>query len=678
MGEKENQENEFLENQAERLEKEALDKDRQEQERLEKEKQEQERLEKWKKQNRLVINNMLFIIPNWTRLLGYHTLGKYVNQNVEKIHSDIVIFFVGTECSVETERGVLYFVFGLGYYFTKFEVKSGVGLAHGKYIVDNRTLTGLILPDFVYDQLASSKRITLEREADVIVAEDIIKVPMDLSFKAENQIIFIKGALMRNLFIPNKDIFLEMMEKINSAESYKLENTGHLLLSAHWDHYNKILVSEKMKSSFYKDYLNTTAGLSEICYGADDFLNKTFSPVELEKVSRIMKILKDKYSIIKYDTNYFYSIIQNAADALKKDFPEGLSQQMPSTEHKEVKASVLFSAENRKSSIKNWPIEFKRQEKEDVEVSLPHQKPEVLPGVKVVEPPYDVDLSKLKDYREPQRDTEDFKLRLEKSEKVEKKTLPPPPEGDIEAILLYVKWVLEENFEMRAVGKAFAMARDNLRKVILQADYMWEMSKYSNIYLKKPPSLGLSLKDKNELTEKVDNWILAIQKEKRKEQERIEKEKLEKERKEKEEREKLEKEKREREQKEREKQELEKLEHERQLLQEKKKELEKLEIIKQEREKAHLERERLEQERLEKVQAEKERLEKERIQQQLEKDQLEREALKKEKKELKKMKQERKQREKKEKQQKKKDQKLEKEKKKLEQLRQKEESLKKS
>ena len=41
------------------------------------------------------------------------------------------------------------------------ELQHDIELSRGKYIIDKRTLTGIVLSDFVYDHMASSKNITL-------------------------------------------------------------------------------------------------------------------------------------------------------------------------------------------------------------------------------------------------------------------------------------------------------------------------------------------------------------------------------------------------------------------------------------------------------------------------------------------------------------------------------------
>ena len=132
-------------------------------------------------ESKLINNNLFFVIPSWGNLLGYPTLGNYAHHNVSKITHDLIIFLGGTECAISTDKGTLYYLFGLGYYYLKFELQSG------RYTTDNRQLTGLILSDFVYDHLATSKNITLENEKDVIVSENLFKLPIDLSHKTETK-----------------------------------------------------------------------------------------------------------------------------------------------------------------------------------------------------------------------------------------------------------------------------------------------------------------------------------------------------------------------------------------------------------------------------------------------------------------------------------------------------------
>ncbi len=480
------------------------------------------------RQNRLFKNNMLFIIPSWGDLIGNPTLGKYANQNVAKIHTDIVIFFGGVECSIQTEKGTLYCIFGLGYYYNKFELVHGVELQRGKYIIDEKILTGLVLSDFVYDQMATSRNITLENDRDVIIAEKVVKVPINLSLRTETQRTFIKGALMRNVFIPYKDIVLRMLDIINEPEMYTLD--GHFLLNAHSDYFNKILVSERIKSFLYGGYMNSTAGISEIAYGADLLLNHILTPMEMQEIQGIILNLKNIYSALNFDPSYFYSLLENASKMLKSETPQFISQVGTISNSFTNKNSVLYSAENRINSFIEWPREYPRYNKEQIEIKPPIEQPILQPGVRIMGSSSQASIPEKIETYVPPVEQEKFTLRIDKSEKVEIKPIPPPPMGNIEEILLYLRRIIEENYEMRAIGTVFGLARDALKKIVLHSDYLWEMSKIANIYQKKEAYYGLSPRNKNDLLEKLDNWIQDNREKERVEQEKMEQERLEQER----------------------------------------------------------------------------------------------------------------------------------------------------
>ncbi|MFX1322804.1 MAG: hypothetical protein ACFFAQ_14295, partial [Promethearchaeota archaeon] len=107
---------EFENEHKDQLEKEKLEKEALENERLERERIEKERIEKQKMENKLYPNYSLFMIPSWSDLLGYPTLGTYVHHPVSNIETDAVIFFSSYDYSIETTKGTLHYLFGLGYY----------------------------------------------------------------------------------------------------------------------------------------------------------------------------------------------------------------------------------------------------------------------------------------------------------------------------------------------------------------------------------------------------------------------------------------------------------------------------------------------------------------------------------------------------------------------------------
>lgn len=468
-------------------------------------------------QSRLIPHHMLFIIPSWGDLLGYPTLGKYVNHYVSKIQSDLVIFLTGLESSIEievpTEFGpelrTLYYLFGLGYYYAKFELQSG------RYIIDNRQLTGLILSDFVYDHMATSKNITLENDPDVVIADKLVKVPLDLSNKSITKRTFIKGSLMRNLFIPHKDIFLEFMETIKKHNSYQL-GQGNILLSTHRDYFNKILISTKMMEDKREKFMESTAGINEIIMGVDNHLKKTFTPSERQKINDKILSLKEIYSKLNFDPMYLYSIIDNASKALTDESYRPHREKDVSISRKTPKESVFISAENRLNSIITWPEKFKRNTKEELEQSAIYKEFKEYPPIIKTPKSTEKDPTTSTEFGKDRiSDAEKFELRTQKRPSVESKPLPKPQKDDVFIILLYLKEIIEKDYDIQSIGKAFEIARDKLRKIILQSKFMWEMGKYANLYSKfEEPNLGLSQKEKNELLDKVNTWIENVIKQK--------------------------------------------------------------------------------------------------------------------------------------------------------------------
>jgi hypothetical protein len=465
----------------------------------------------------LVENNMLFIIPSWGDLLGYPTLGIYVNHYVSKIQSDLVIFLAGLESTIVvekptelgTEKRAIHILFGLGYYYSKFELQSG------RYITDNRELTGLISSDFVYDHLATSKNITLENDRDVIIADKLIKVPIDLSNKSITQKSFIKGALMRNFFIPNKDIFLEFIEAIKKPSSYQL-GQGHVLLSTHWDSFNKILISTEMMEAKRRKFMENTAGINEIVLGADQYLKTIFSASERQEIYDKILYLKDLYSKLDFDPMYLFSLIDNASKLIMTK--PSLSPKFipPSESSKKLKESVFISAMSRLNSFIDWPKQFKRNTKQELESLAVYEEFKEHPPVERISQSPEMDLTNITEFgRDRMIEEEKFELRTQKRPTVEFKPLPKLEKDDVLIILLYLKEVIEKDYDIKSIGKAFEIARDRLRKIILQSKFMWEMGKYANLYSKfEEPNLGLSQKEKKEILNKLNKWIENVIKEK--------------------------------------------------------------------------------------------------------------------------------------------------------------------
>jgi len=452
------------------------------------------------------------------------------------------------------------------------------------------------------------------------------------------------------------------MGRIPSPERFNLESMGHSILSTHPDHFNQILVSEKRKDYDLEGYMNSTPIIREISYGADEFLNNHFSAKYIGNINSTLNDLIKAYHLLDFDPIFPYSIVKNAA--LK--FPietKPISQRDEFTDRDlSHKSMIFYSAQDRSREIKEWSQEFPRYKKQDLQVSEPKR-------VFQTKDKENLEGLGYKDYshKKPMK-PEDYKLRFEKSKRVEEKILPYPPIDNIENILTYVRQIIEQEYDMPSLGKAFGLARDYIRNLhpVEYQTIKWELSKLANLYEKRELSLGLPPKEKADLLEKVNTWLNTFEEERlekeRKEQEEKERkarEKLEKERKEQEEKERKEKERLEKERLERLRKEKKQIELERRILEEERIEREKIQNLKEEQErlKRRRKKEKMEFERQQKLMREQKLLEKEKLDQET----LEREA-----RELKALKKERKRKAKVLKKQKKREKKLEKKRKKLE------------
>ena len=458
--------------------------------------------------------NNLLIIPSWGELTGYPTLGKYLSQKVSKILTDIVIFYAGSECTLETNEGKIHLIFGLGYYYTKFEINPG------EYIIDHRQLTGLILSDFVVNHMAKSKNLITSDESDIIFKENIIKVPLNLSNKPGNAITFIKGALMRNVFTPNKEIFLEMMKHISDPNSYQVDKFGHQILSSHPDFFNKLMISNKMEDFPNRSYFESTAGIESIDYVFDDFAMKHFIQQDLDLIKLNIQLLKQVYSKVEIDPMYLFSIIENSANQLNSLFINKVLPEEEKIPPVDTIEAIFNTAEYDFKTDVEWPEKFKRKSKLYYEAMV---QPPKLKKFNYTASSSEKTKIPINYKIGPVEQKEKFELSFLKNEPVEIKPLPKTPEGNIEEILNYLKFIVEGDYDMISVGNAFNLARENIRKIIMQSDYMWDMSKISNYLLRQIPNLGLNERDKKEFLEKINVWINGIEEEERirKEEEEI-------------------------------------------------------------------------------------------------------------------------------------------------------------
>jgi hypothetical protein len=541
---------------------------------------------------KIIPHNMLLVFPSWESVIGYGILGRYSNKPVSKINSDPIIFLTCAEYTTVIEGEIAHCLFGLGYYQTQFEIGQG-----GALIEDNRILTGLILSDFAYDHIASSSQISLTNNPNITIAEKIIRIPFNLQYESEENKTFIKGVLMHNLFAPHKGAIVNMLKKIRQDQNFDFNNTGHLILSTLKSNFDNILVSSKINSSGVSAYMNSTAGISLILPGAEQFLSKHFPETVVQEIAIKLEKLFEIFSNLDIDEFNLVSLLERGSIILKSELPESeVIAQISSS----GKAWILHSAKERISENVPWPVDIPRNKILEDERK---KKKDNAPIVAEVFKSHEYDLG---DYSgSVQTSAPTYKITSNVNPKVPIKLLPQVPSGNIEEILKFILNLVEEDYDMKTMASGFDLGRENLRRLDKSADYVFELSKMVRIYGKQPLGLGLSARDKEKNLEKANLWY------EREVNKRLEAERNERERLEAEEQERI-RIKHELMEKERQKKEFmanKRLEQERiEQEEQKRKELEAQRL-----EEEKLEQERLDAERIKQEEFERERLERERI-----------------------------------------------------------------
>jgi len=110
-------------------------------------------------------------------------------------------------------------------------------------------------------------------------------------------------------------------------------------------------------------------------------------------------------------------------------------------------------------------------------------------------------------FREEQ---EQFKIRTMKRPLVDVKPIPIIPTSNTLDILLVIKDVVVQDYDIISIGRVIEIARDYIKSMILHSNSLWEMSKFANLYQRAEPNVGLSSKEKLDLVEQIDKWINLI------------------------------------------------------------------------------------------------------------------------------------------------------------------------
>ncbi|MHA1675219.1 MAG: hypothetical protein ACTSYI_16535 [Promethearchaeota archaeon] len=490
--------------------------------------------------NRIYPKSNLFFIPSWGKLMGFPTLGTYKNRKIINITADPVVFLSSLEITTQMGGETKHYIFGIGYYYTKFQIDEG------KYIIDFRRLTGLCISDFVYSYMLDSKDASLIQDPEVVLKETIYKVPLELNDnkRTENQISFLKGVISRELFVPNKEIFVEFTTNMQHDPAFNFKSSGHIVLMATRQNFNILFISKETEPSLKEKLLETTAGLTHATTGADFLLKKEFSPPEIELIESQISSLEKIYRNMRYNQTSPFEYFETGALQLRsivlQKFTKGTTLSFSNKldyhiaqilDRSDLRVGILATPLEYEESIP-WDPNHPRKTLESWGISRDEHalRPMALTETQIKDQEID-----LKDYkRGPTEQATDYKLENMKNPVAPSRDLPPMPQKSVKEILNYLQKIINDKYEMKSIGEAFGEARDITRKLAFHTDFVWEMSKIANAFEKSDLGLGLNPKDTEKTLLKIEEWLAAFERTEQEAKEALEKERLEKERVEKE------------------------------------------------------------------------------------------------------------------------------------------------
>jgi hypothetical protein len=149
-----------------------------------------------------------------------------------------------------------------------------------------------------------------------------------------------------------------------------------------------------------------------------------------------------------------------------------------------------------------WPDEFPRRALEDVEAESREQVAALQPEPVAKYTPPNVDVEPV-----PGAEEEKFELRNYESPTVEQRPRPAMPLDNERDILQYLRFVVEDDYDLSTISQAIEQAHGRIRRISLHTPYLFEMVKLQNLYSKKTPGTGANATEKRQLLEKIDKWL---------------------------------------------------------------------------------------------------------------------------------------------------------------------------
>ncbi|MFW9778570.1 MAG: hypothetical protein ACFFE8_06915, partial [Candidatus Heimdallarchaeota archaeon] len=199
--------------------------------------------------------NQLIFIPNWQRLIGTSFTGFYRNQPVQKIFQATVAFLpdVALAGFEETMGEPFFLLTGLGIYYVKFQMGAG------SIVTDHREITGIVLPLDVYERAQDESGSLLESTV-LRMTEYITAIPFSLVTAKRTTQMYLRGVLSRNVFMPNKECFDQLMASCQNPNSFSPEE-GFKILSGGLSTQRQLYTNEILTERPLGDYSSLIAGI---------------------------------------------------------------------------------------------------------------------------------------------------------------------------------------------------------------------------------------------------------------------------------------------------------------------------------------------------------------------------------------------------------------------------------
>lgn len=218
--------------------------------------------------------DQLLFIPSWQKLIDSHFNGFYLNQPVQKIFQDNIVLLPDIALSgfEETTGEPFFLITGLGVYCVKFQ------LGPGSIVTDYREITGIVLPLDIYEKAQSESGSILDSEK-MRMTEYMTSIPFSLILAKRTTQMYLRGVLARNVFLPNKECFDQLLSSCNDPNSFK-EDDGLKILSGGLSTQIPLYTNELLTEKDLGNYSNLIAGIKNI----QPKLNKILVTLQLDSM----------------------------------------------------------------------------------------------------------------------------------------------------------------------------------------------------------------------------------------------------------------------------------------------------------------------------------------------------------------------------------------------------------